>query len=127
MKKSYLIVAIVSLFIIVAVLTNPNQDRHKEVIKNKLMFYMQKSMNESLSDKEDDIKQTSQAFGVILGGVVIDGIIGNLISIDNYVLFSTTKITWEGETKVIGIGAFGNVFVTNKLDEAMSNGLLKER
>jgi len=47
------------------------------------------------------------------------------MSTDNYVLFSTTKITWEGETRIIGIGAFGNVFITKELDESLNKGLLE--
>ncbi|MBK8442421.1 MAG: hypothetical protein IPL35_02955 [Sphingobacteriales bacterium] len=37
--------------------------------------------------------------------------IDNSVSTDNYILFSTTKYSLEGETKVVGIGAFGNVFI----------------
>lgn len=41
----------------------------------------------------------------------------NLISTDNYILFSFTKATWDGETKIIGISAFGNVFRWKDLDK----------
>jgi hypothetical protein len=125
MKKNYLILAIVGLVILVAILTNPNQDRHKEVIKNKLNSFMQKSINESSAKTDNEWEQAGQALGMMLGGALVDKIIDNLISTDNYVLFSTTKISWEGETKIIGIGAFGNVFITNELDQAMNKGLLK--
>ncbi|MES2654901.1 MAG: DUF4359 domain-containing protein [Bacteroidota bacterium] len=125
MKKNYLMIAIVSVIILVAILTNPNQDRHKEVIKNKLQAFMQKSMKENLTETNDNWEQAGQALGMVLGGALINRIIDNLVSTDNYVLFSTTKISWEGETKVIGIGAFGNVFLTGNLDEAMNEELLK--
>jgi hypothetical protein len=125
MKKNYLILIIIGVIVFVAILTNPNADRHKEVIKNKLNSYIQKSMKESLTETDNEWEQAGQALGMMLGGALIDRIIDNLVSTDNYVLFSTTKISWEGETKIIGIGAFGNVFITNKLDEAMNEGLLK--
>lgn len=127
MKKSYLILVIVDVIALVAILTNPNQDRHKEVIKNKLNSYMQKSIKENLTETDDKWKNAGQAIGIMLGGALIDRIIDNLISTDNYVLFSTTKISWEGKTKVIGIGAFGNVFITSKLDEALNGGLLENK
>lgn len=125
MKKNYLVFAVIGVIALVAILTNPNQDRHKEVIKNKLNSYMQKSMKQNLTETDNDWAQVGQAFGMMLGGALADRIIDNLVSTDNYVLFSTTKISWEGETKIIGVGVFGNVFITNKLNEAMNEGLLK--
>ncbi|WP_410219564.1 DUF4359 domain-containing protein [Pedobacter sp.] len=127
MKKNYLITIIIGVIALVAILTNPNQDRHKEVIKIKLSSYMQQSIKKNLTETDDKWKNAGQALGIMLGGALVDRIIDNLISTDNYVLFSTTKITWEGKTKVIGIGAFGNVFITNKLDEAMNEGLLENK
>lgn len=125
-EKELFIFAIIGAIILVAILTNPNQDRHKEVIKNKLNSYMQKSMKQNLTETDNVWAQAGQALGMMLGGALVDRIIDNLVSTDNYVLFSTTKISWEGETKVIGIGAFGNVFITNKLDEAMNEGFLEK-
>jgi hypothetical protein len=110
MKKSSFILVILSLIIIVAVLTNPDQDRHKEIIKNKLLTSLQKSMKQNQTQIKDDWEEAGQALGIILGGVIIDGLLNNLMSTDNYVLFSTTKITWDGERKIIGIGALGTFF-----------------
>ena len=61
----------------------------------------------------------SQGIGFMIGAAFSDMIIDNIVSVDDYVLFSTTKVSWEGKTRVIGVGAFGNVFVTGKLDEAL--------
>jgi hypothetical protein len=44
-----------------------------------------------------------------------------MVIIDNYFIFSITKIKKDDGTKVIGIGAFGNVFFTKKLDDALAN------
>ena len=117
MKKNYFFAGIIGLLVLVAVLTNPNQDRHKEVIKAKLTTYLQKSMKES--------NEFGQALGLMFGGVFVNQILDQMITTDNYVLFSTTKITWEGKSKTIGIGVFGNVFVTKELDDALNEGLLK--
>jgi len=127
MKSKTILIAGLGLIILIAVLTNPDQDRHKEVIKNKLKVYIQKSMKESMTETDDEWEQAGQALGVMIGGVIIDGVVNNLISTNNYVLFSTTKITWEGQTRIIGIGAFGNVFLTSKLDETLTEGLLNQK
>ena len=110
-----------------AVLTNPNQERHKEVIKNKLITYLQKSLSKGQTETKNEWEQADQAFGIMLGGILVDKILDNFMSTDNYVVFSTTKITWEGKTKIIGIGAFGNVFITKELDESLNEGLLENQ
>ena len=125
MKKSYLFSAIAVLIILIAIFTNPNPDRHKEAVKNKVNSYIQQSMKESMNGTENNNAQAGQALGMMLAGAFIDKIIDNLVSTDNYVLFSTTKITWDGKTEIIGIGAFGNVYLTRKIDEAIDEGLLK--
>jgi hypothetical protein len=124
MKKRYVSLLIIGLILLFAALTNPRTERHKEVIKTKLKAYMQKSMKESMTDTKDDWEQFGQALGMMVGTAIIEPIIDNLVSTDNYILFSTTKITWDGETRVIGIGAFGNVFITKELDNALNQGLL---
>jgi len=127
MKKNYVILGIIGLIIIIAVITNPNQDRHKEVIKSKLNTYMQKSLKDSHSETNSEWDQAGKALGLMFGGAIIDQIINNLVSTDNYVLFSTTKITWDGKTKIVGIGAFGNVYLTSQLDDALNKGLLEKK
>lgn len=127
MKKSYLIFAAIGLIVLVAILTNPNEDKHKEVMKSKANSYMQKYIKGSLTETDSEQEQAGQGLGMMLGGVLVDRIIDNIVSVNNYILFSTTEISWDGQTKVIGVGAFGNVYVTSKLDEAMNEGLLKNK
>ncbi len=127
MKKNYLILGIIGLVILVAVITNPSQDRHKEIIKSKLNTYLQKSLKENQTETNNQWEQAGQALGLMFGGTIIDRIVDNLVSIDNYVLFSTTKITWDGKTKIVGIGAFGNVYLTSQLDDSLNEGLLKSK
>ncbi len=126
MKIIHIGLFVIGLMLLLAILTNPNQDRHKEVVKAKLNSYMQKSISEGLSGTGNEFEQAGQALGVMLGGPIIDGVISNIVTTDYLVIFSTTKISWEGESKVIGVGAFGNVFLTRELDEALEDGLLAD-
>ena len=122
MKNKYIFLLFGGLFLLIAVLTNPNQDRHKEVVKNKLNTIMQKAMKEGLKNSDSGAEQLGSALGLMLGGALLDRMIETMVSTDNYVLFSTTKITWEGKSKLIGIGVFGNVFISDKIDEALKGG-----
>lgn len=109
-----------------ALFTNPQPERHKEAVKNKLSAFMQQSMKESLTQTDNEWEQAGQALGMMLGGALVDRIVEELITSDNYLLFSTTRMHWDGESKVIGIGIFGNVFLSKDIDHALDQGLLKE-
>lgn len=113
-------------FIAMAVFTNPQPERHKEAVKSKLSAFMQQSMKDGLTQTDNEWEQAGQALGVMLAGALVDRIVQELITSDNYLLFSTTRMHWDGESKVIGIGLFGNVFLTDDLDNALDKGLLKE-
>jgi len=125
MRNNYIPLAIIGLIILAAVLSNPDQDRHKEVVKNKLITYLQKSYNQGQPAPKDEWEEGGQALGIMLGGMIIEKVLDNFMSTDNYVVFSTTKITWDGEARIIGIGAFGNVFITKELEESLEKGLLE--
>lgn len=115
-KKISLI--IISAIILIGIITNPNSDRHKEAVKNKLNSIFQTSKSEQESD---EWSQLGDAFTMMIIGPIVN----NLISTDNYILFSTTKINWEGESRVIGLGAFGNVFLSKQLDEKLKKEIAK--
>ena len=111
---------------IIAVLTNPNKENHKEAIKDKFSQHLQNTMKESLGNTDTGIEQAGQALGLVIGTALADTFIDKLISSDNYLFFSTTKLNWEGKSKIIGIGAFGNVFISKQLNEKLSSDFLEE-
>lgn len=122
MKNKHIIIIFIGVLLIVGALTNPTQDRHKEAVKNKLNVIMQKSIKDSMKNSDSGAEQIGSALGLMLGGAILDRMIESTISSDNYVLFSTTNATWEGQTKIIGVGVFGNVFISNEIDNALKDG-----
>lgn len=122
MTNKHIIIIFIGVLLIVGALTNPTQDRHKEAVKNKLNVIMQKSIKDSMKNSDSGAEQIGSALGLMLGGAILDRIIESTISSDNYVLFSTTNATWEGKTKIIGVGVFGNVFISNEIDSALKEG-----
>lgn len=118
MKKSLIIIGLV---VLIAVITNPSQEMHREAVKNKINAFLQKQMKKNSTDTNE----VGQALGVMIGGAFAGGLINNLVTSDSYVVFSLTKITWSGQTKVIGVGAFGNVFFFRELDQSNEEGPLE--
>ena len=114
MKTKHITIALIILLVIIAVFTNPATELHKEKVRGELKAYMQKSMAEKGSD------DTGTAFANLLGGVLVDRIVDNAITTDSFVLFSITKISWQGEEKRIGFGAFGNVWLSRDVNKALN-------
>jgi hypothetical protein len=122
-KYNKLVLLLVFIFIaICAVITNPTPERQKEILKTKIYSLIQNSAKEKESD--DQTKSVGRTLGFMLGKPIIDYAVENSIGSDNYVLFSTILFSWDGDTKIIGIGAFGNVFVFSRFDDAINEGLL---
>lgn len=117
MKKVLLITA--GIIILIAIITNPGHEKHKEEVKKEINTYLQKS----ISNSSDNTLAGSigSAFGTMLGGAILNPIIDNCISSNNYILFSTTTITWEGNKNVIGVGVFGNIFLSRQLKDILND------
>lgn len=111
MKKGYLIIIVV---IVIAAITNPDERRHKEIMMNKVKPEMIQGF---FGEKEVEKMTNLDAISFMFGSTVVEKFMDNFISTDNYVLFSLTKATWDGETKVVGIGLFGNVLLFKDLDK----------
>lgn len=123
MRKGLIPLLILILLIGVAVYTNPNQSQHREAVKAKIKSHLQKSVEENTSGLDNLLGGMAQSFGMLVGGAVVDGLVSNLINTENYVVFSVTKLSWEGKTHRIGIGIFGNVFLSKKIDKELEKGL----
>ena len=108
MKRLNLTSVIIIVIIIIAVITNPSPEEHKQAVKELFNQHIQKSLS------EEDSNDFEKA-GILLGSSLAENLIENSISRDNYILFSTTISTWEGKSKSIGYGFFGNVFLSEDI------------
>ena len=98
-RKTALIISFA--LITVLFITNPSEDKHIQEVKTKLKSTFKKEMSKNLMNETSSDK----SFGSGLG----------FVSRDNFFLFSLTKAEYKGETKTIGFGVLGNVFVTDKI------------
>ncbi|NCX96265.1 MAG: DUF4359 domain-containing protein [Chitinophagia bacterium] len=119
MKKNIVTFLLIGLIILIAVITNPNEARHKEVVKHELNAYLQKSLNENTSKSDDALENAGRGLGSMFGGMVINSLVDNAVSCQSYVLFSVTNFTWEGKTNTIGVGIFGNVYISDELKKKL--------
>jgi hypothetical protein len=119
MKSKHIVLLLFAFLAVIAAITNPTTEIHREKIKGLLNAQLQKSMSERESEP-DTWANAGQAFGNMIGGAFIDRLVENSVTSENYVLFSMTRVNWKGEEKNIGIGAFGNVWVSDDIRDALS-------
>jgi hypothetical protein len=125
MKKSTWGFIILIVILLIAVVTNPKIETHKQEVKAKLNSKLQGALTEQ-DPEMDKFEKAGYNLGVLLGSSLVDKVIDNSITCDSYILFSITKITWKGESRAIGYGVLGNVFLSSKIDEAFANGMSNE-
>lgn len=116
MKSKQIALIIVGIILLLAIFTNPNQVAHKEKVKTTFTAFYQKQSKENRTLSNDGF----EALGSLLGTSLINTIVENGVSCDNYLLFSITKVNYKGQEKSIGYGMLGNVFLSSKVDEAFN-------
>ena len=90
-NKSRYIALVLIILMITAFLTNPPREKHEEIIRDKA----KQILKEQLSYKHQD------AF--------------------DFGIFSTTNFLLDNKQTLIGIGAFGKVWLSSKIDEKIAD------
>ncbi|MFK5879125.1 MAG: hypothetical protein QM478_06465 [Flavobacteriaceae bacterium] len=103
-----------ALFILIAFLSNPKTEDHREALRVKLFGIVE----ESLSENTENLFYIG--LGKSFGNVIIDEALKN-VSIDNYLFFSLTKFNYSSNSEIIGIGILGNVYISEKVNKEMFN------
>ena len=112
MKKIVLFLIVLLGFAVIGYLTNPTEVMHREAAQEML----EKISENILSDYGIDPRILS-TLGVDFQGKLVEELITNHISRDNYYIFSLTKVHWEGLNQVIGLGFFNKVYISNQVDD----------
>ena len=115
--RTWIILPVLSVFLVIALSTNPPVERHREEVKTKFGTMLQKSLAENMNNNGGNNPGVAigTAFSSMFGSVILNPLIDSFITADNYVFFSVTKLKWNEKSNVIGFGAFGQVFITNDL------------
>lgn len=108
------------ILILISVFSNPDQDIHVNEIKE--LMYSEMNLKEELNKhSSNEWEAAGAALGLSLGMSMIDKVVENMVSVDNYVIFSITNLKFDGESEVVGIGLFGNVFIFGELKSHFKN------
>jgi hypothetical protein len=120
-KKNYILFSF--LLIAVLIFTNPSEENHLQTVKLKLKMSMNKKMSSDINSSNNSFNSIGKGLGMILGDALIDRLTENFVFRQNFVIFSLTKVNFKGEDKIIGFGILGNIFITDRIEEALKPNL----
>ena len=102
---------IIGILLIIAAVTNPSREAHIAEINRKIVSKPMDSAIDGIKGSSN-LELAGTAIGFALGMKAIDAILETVVSVDNLVLVSLTRVTYQGNSRIIGFGAFGNVWIT---------------
>jgi len=117
-KATYFVILILVALVVIAYLTNPDERQHQAAAKEKLH-----QIADNLLAKYGIEPGFISGLGIDITDQFVDKLIESHITVDNYFLFSTTNVHWDGRSQIIGIGIFKQVFISNKADEILQQEL----
>ncbi|HLT87650.1 MAG TPA: DUF4359 domain-containing protein [Sphingobacterium sp.] len=110
MSKTRIFALSMVVLMLIAFFSNPKQEQHEKIVREKAIVLL----------KQQAGKQNEQVvdFGIqLFGNTLIDQFMQNHVRIENYYLFSLTKIRVGHQENTIGGGLFGTVWLSPKIDE----------
>ncbi len=109
MKKNALwifLILLVAMFI-----TNPSEMQHRDTLIKAFLA------NDSLTKKMGNKESVNR----YLESTLINKVIESLMYRENYYFISLTKVSLEGNSKTIGIGVFGKVYILKEFSQNLKN------
>lgn len=117
-NRSGFFLAAIAVILLVAYLTNPGEELHKEKLKIKLTDVLEEAMLE----RQDNLI----IFGAweMAGGKMVEAFTENYVSVDNYFIFSLTRLHWDGVSYIVGVGGFRQVYITKRLNNELAEMII---
>jgi hypothetical protein len=103
----WLAAAAVVFFILL--ITCPGEERHRQTVVDEIVEAAQREVPWQSGD-DTPLGSFSGTIGNLIVSRFADAVVGQFMSVDNYVIFSVGTIRYGGETKTISFGILGHVF-----------------
>lgn len=117
-KKGLLFVFFV-LVLALAYFTNPSEETQKAIIKQKVSASLEKLVRQNQSG--GTLNNFAIELGMAFADKIIQSVTENNITTSNYLFFSIPRLSFNGNTRVIGIAAFGYVYIGDIEKELQKN------
>lgn len=85
-------------------------------------------MQQNVAANENDENALGKAgteIGLMLGKEIVNKFVEELVERKNFLFFSLTTVEYQGDEKIIGLGIFGNVFISDDVERGLED--MKDR
>jgi hypothetical protein len=127
--KGLTVAFILAFVLLVLMATNPTLEDHREAVKDLALKEMGRNSSSS-SKNGNEFSKLGEQIGENIGRGMLDMMVNNLVTRDNYLIFSATRLKQNDidKPKTVGYGFLGNVYMMklNKMvtkDEKAENNL----
>lgn len=117
MKKTFGIIAIcLFALLLVGVVSCPDEQAHKNAIQQEFNEFVNDSFDEDLKPEDSDFEKGLVLMGRTFASNIIETVMDNSIKVNNYFVFSTAEMPYNGKKITVSVGFLGHVFVGNIAD-----------
>jgi len=109
MSKTRIFALLLIILMLAAVFTNPSKEKIETALTVKAKDILKNQLNSD--DKAMELGMS------LFGDRVVNEFVTSYTHTANYYLFSLSKIRWNGEDIIIGVGLYNQVWISPKLDE----------
>ena len=107
--------------------TNPSSAEHKLILKDKMRQLLNSEIDKLKSENDNEFDQLGATFGAAIGGAIggafTDKFVDENVVVDDYYLFSITKVRYKGKSNIVGLGVFGKVILHPDMEKTVKNSL----
>lgn len=97
------------------VLTCPSSSDHKASIAQVAATCVNEMSNSSATTSDDGfVVKTMRIVGNTFTRQIVEAVVNNLVTVDNYAVCSVGKINYEGKEHIVSVGVLGHVFTVDK-------------
>ena len=112
-----IIFAVLLMLFLIAFLSNPTADEHRNSVRSVVREKVKNLMTKDVKPKKT-WQRVSLAIGYGLSMDWVDDKIDTAISADDYIFCSVTNLKVKDKNVIVGVGAFGDVWlITDSLEE----------
>lgn len=124
-KNSKYVILIMTVLVLLLIITNPSEHSHIETAKIKFKTAFKSSLTDDILNDKDDEK-ISSSIGLLFADAFVDNFSDGIITRDNYLIFSLTKVKIKDVKRTIGVGFLNNVFISDKVSDHINEFIKKD-
>lgn len=111
MKKVIYLVIVVAV-VLVAVVTCPDKQAHRDAVMDEVNTAIGSQLKESTGLGDTELEQGLSLIGSTIASKMIESAFESSFKVNNYFVFSTGELTYDGQSKTVSVGFLGHVFTS---------------